>query len=121
MGRGRHAFICLPTFVNTVGETISGRLPDDLVRELDELGRAAGKTRSEMLREVVQKGVAVERIERALDGYRRRALSLGRASEMAGVPITAFLDELRRAGILLNTTREDLAEDLAWVKRAKRA
>lgn len=103
-----------------VGETVSGRLPDDLVRELDDLGRLTGKTRSETLRDVVQKGVAAERLERALDAYRRRAVSLGRASEMAGIPIAVFLDEMRRAGILLNYTREDLSEDLAWARRAKR-
>lgn len=103
-----------------MGETVSGRLPDDLVRDLDELGKLEGKSRSEILRDVVQKGIAAERLERALEAYRRRLASLGRASEMAGLPITVFLDELRRAGILLNYTREDLAEDLAWAKRARR-
>lgn len=101
-----------------MSETVSGRLPDDLVHELDALGDLTGKSRSEMLRDVVRRGLAAERLDRALEAYRRREVSLGRASEMAALPITVFLDELRRAGILLNYTHEDLAEDLAWAKRS---
>lgn len=97
---------------------ISGRLPADLVRELDQLGKLAGKTRSEILRDVVQRGVAAERLERALEAYRRRRVSLGRASELAGLPVTAFLDELRRAGILRDYDADDLRRDLEWAAKA---
>ena len=98
-------------------ETVSGRLPDELVKELDQLGKDMGMTRSEVLREVVSKGVAAERLERALDAYRRREVSLGRASQMAGIPITVFLDELKRAGILRNYDLDELRRDLAWAER----
>lgn len=99
-------------------ETVSGRLPDDLVRELDALGKLAGKSRSEMLRDVVQRGVAAERLERALESYRRGEASLGKASELAALPITTFLDEMRRAGILRSYDLDGLRRDLAWAERA---
>lgn len=101
-----------------MGETVSGRLPDDLVRELDALGKLAGKSRSEMLRDVVHRGLAAERLVRAQDAYRRREVSLGRASELAGLPITVFLDELRRAGILRSYDTDELRRDLAWAGQA---
>lgn len=101
-----------------MAETVSGRLPPDLLRELDRLGRLSGKSRSEILRDVVRRGVAAERLERALDAYRRREVSLGRASEMAGVPLTVFLDELRRAGILRDYDTEELRRDLEWAEHA---
>lgn len=101
-----------------MAHTVSGRLPPDLVRELDRLGKDAGKSRSEVLRDVVRRGVAAERLERALEAYRRREVSLGRASEMAGMPITVFLDELRRAGVLRDYDIDDLRRDMAWAKRA---
>ncbi len=97
-----------------MGETISGRLPDDLVQGLDELGRLTGKSRSEMLRDVVRRGIAAERLEQALEAYRRREVSLERASELAGVPITVFLDELKHAGILRNYDVHELRRDLMW-------
>jgi len=101
-----------------MAETVSGRLPDDLVRALDELGRSTGQSRSEMLRIVVQRGVAEVRLERGLDAYRRREVSLGRAAEIAGVHLTVFLDALRRAGIHLNYGLAELAEDMDWAERA---
>ena len=97
---------------------ISGRLPPELLRELDQLGKMAGKTRSEILRDVVKRGVAAERLERALEAYRRREISLGRASELAGLAVTVFLDELRQSGVLRDFDVEDLRRDLAWAKKA---
>jgi predicted HTH domain antitoxin len=101
-----------------VANSVSGRLPPDLLRDLDRLGKLAGKTRSEILRDVVRRGVAAERLERAMDGYRRRQLSLGRASELAGLPVTVFLDELRRAGILRDYGVDELRRDLEWARQS---
>ena len=101
-----------------MAHTISGRLPPDLLRELDRLRKDSGQSRSEVLRDVVRRGVAAERLERGLEAYRRREVSLGRASEMAGVPITGFLDELRRAGVLRDYDMDELRSDLAWARRA---
>lgn len=100
-----------------MGETVSGRLPDDVVAALDELGRASGRSRSEVLRDVVRRGVAAERIAQAIEAYRHRRASLGKATQMAGIPMGAFLDELRRVGILRDYDRTDLQEDLEWAAR----
>lgn len=101
-----------------MGETVSGRLSEDLVEGLDELGEATGRTRSEVLREVVQRGLIEARLERALDAYRRGEVSLGRASEMARVPITVLLDKLRAEGIQRSYDVEELERDLDWAEDA---
>jgi len=101
-----------------MAHTVSGRLPPDLLRELDSLGKRAGKTRSEILRDVVRRGVAAERLERALEAYRHRQVSLGRASELAGLPVTVFIEELRRAGILRDYHADELRSDLEWAGQA---
>lgn len=100
-----------------MGETVSGRLPDDVVAALDELGRASGRSRSEVLRDVVRRGVAAERVAQAIEAYRFRRASLGKATQMAAIPMGAFVDELRRAGILRDYDRTDLQEDLAWAAK----
>lgn len=97
-----------------MAETVSGRLPEDLVEALDEMGDATGRTRSEVLRDVVQRGVAEARLERGLEAYRRGEASLGRASRIADVPITVFLGELRNAGIPFQYGVADVEQDLAW-------
>jgi len=100
-----------------MAETVSGRLPPDLLRDLDRLGRASGKSRSQVLREVVQRGLAAALLDRGLEAYRRREATLGRAAEMAGLPVTAFIDELRRAGILRDYDTADLRRDLEWARQ----
>ena len=61
-----------------MGETVSGRLPDDVIAALDELGKAA---------------------------------------ELSGVPLGAFMDALRRAGLLRDYDASDVQDDLAWATR----
>lgn len=96
---------------------MSGRLPEDVVAALDELASATGRSRSDVLREVVRRGLAAERIAQAVEAYRHHRASLGKAAGMAGVPIGAFLDEIRRAGILRDYHAADAQEDLAWATR----
>lgn len=99
-----------------MGEIVSARLPEKLVEDLDALAASMEKSRSETLRKVLERGLAAERLETSLEAYRKGEVSIGRAAAISGRPITVFLEELRRAGILLNYTTEDLEEDLAWVE-----
>lgn len=99
-------------------ETVSVRLPSRLLRRVARLASEAGVSRSELLREVVQRGLAAKRLERGLDAYRRREVSLDRAADQAGVPVTVFLDEARRAGVLANYSPEELRRDLSWADAA---
>lgn len=100
-----------------MGETVSGRLPDDVVAALDELASATGRSRSDVLRDVVRRGVAAERIAQAIEAYRHHRASLGKAASMAGIPIGAFLDEIRRAGLLRDYHVADVQEDLEWATK----
>jgi predicted HTH domain antitoxin len=61
-----------------------------------------------------------DRLQQALNAYREGKISIGKASEIAGLPITIFLDELKRAGILLNYTKEDLMEDAKWARQSSK-
>lgn len=75
---------------------------------------ASFSSRCRLRRDVVQRGIAAERLARALEAYRRREVSLGRAAEMAHLPITVFMDEVARAGILRDYDVEDMRQDLEW-------
>lgn len=103
-----------------MGETVSGRLPSHLVEALDGLAQETGKTRSEVLRDVVEQGVAAERLDRAVEAYRTGQASIGRAAEIAGLPLTRFLDELkaRDLGIPLRYDLDDLDADMDWADHA---
>lgn len=100
-----------------MAETVSGRLPDDLAKDLTAWGRETGRSRSETLRDVVRKGLKADRLERALEAYRRREVSIGRAAQMAGLPLIVFMDEMKRAGVYLNYGVDDLHHDMDWAAR----
>lgn len=65
----------------SMDETVSVRLPNEVVEALDELGNETGRTRLEVLREVVQRGLVGARLERGLEAYRRGDASVGKANK----------------------------------------
>lgn len=99
-----------------MSSTASVRLPDDLLREVEELAQSMHTGRSDVLREAIREGVKRKRIEHALDLYRRGEVSLGKAASIAGRPIGLFLDDMKEHGVLLNYDVEDLEEDIAWAR-----
>ncbi len=52
----------------------------------------------------------------ALELYRENVVLLGRAAEIAGIPIREFMYELRRRGIPLNYDLEEFMKDIQMVK-----
>lgn len=95
-------------------ETVSVRIPTEMLRDLESLSGLAHESRSDVLRDVLHKGLARKRIELAILVYRAGGASLGRAREIAKVPLHQLLDEFRRAGVLRNYDLEDLRADLDW-------
>lgn len=97
-----------------MADTVSTRLDRDLMRDLGALQKESGRKRSELLREALRQGLRAIRVEEAVHRYAQREISLGRARELARMPLPDFLDALRKAGVALDYASEDLAEDLAW-------
>lgn len=74
------------------------------------------QSRSDVLRDVLNKGLERKKVEVALSAYKSGRVSLGRARELADIPLHRFLDELRQAGILQTYSLEDLRADLGWAE-----
>ena len=51
--------------------------------------------------------------------YRRDAVSLGRAAEIAGLGTPEFLNELQRRRIPINYDEDDLRQDLATLDKLR--
>ncbi len=52
----------------------------------------------------------------AIELYRERKVSLGKASQLAGLSVREFLYELRKRGIPINYTREEAEEDIRLIE-----
>lgn len=91
-------------------ETVSSRLNTDT---LDIFGEVLNEKRSEVVRELVEKGQKI----RAVELYKEKKVSLGLGSKMAGVSLGEFLDLLKLHNIDLNISKEDVQDALNAARR----
>ena len=52
----------------------------------------------------------------AIELYRERKVSLGKAAQLAGLGVREFLYELKKRGIPINYTREEAEEDIRLIE-----
>ncbi|AEA46506.1 UPF0175 family protein [Archaeoglobus veneficus] len=77
------------------------RLREDRIIEIDRIAKEEGKQPSEVLREIIEKGLREYKIEKAIEKYQRGLISQGAAAEEAGLTLQEFHQELRRRGYTL--------------------
>lgn len=97
-------------------ESVSVRVPTDLLRDLGALSETTHQSRSDVLREVLQLGLGAKRLKLALDQFQDRKVSVGRAAELAGIPLVEFLEHVKRVGLQFAYDADDLRQDLKWAR-----
>lgn len=96
-----------------MGKTMSIRMDEENYRFLNRLARDEKADLSKAVREVVYRG----RIMLAIERYKKGASSLGRAAELAGVPVGEMIALLSEYGVKSNLRKEDYLEGLANLER----
>ena len=91
-------------------DTVSSRLDTDA---LDLFSGVLNEKRSEVVRELVERGQKVKAVEL----YKEKRVSLGLASKLAGVSLGEFLDLLRLHNADLNITQEDVEDALKAARK----
>ena len=84
-----------------MGDKISIILSDDLKKEIDKLKELYNEEQSSFIRKLLWKSVIQEKLEYALKQYLEDKISIGKASEIAGISIWEMLDELNKRNITL--------------------
>lgn len=88
------------------------RLREDKIEEIERIAEEDGKQVSEVLREIVDRGLREYKIERAIERYQRGLLSQGAAAEEAGLTIQEFHQELKKRGFTLRVDLKLVEEEL---------
>ena len=94
-----------------MAETVSVRMDKPGLREIGEISRLEKKTRSTVLREVLENGIRGKKTEIALQRFRDNEATAWQAAKMAGMPLTQFLDILVQKGIDFHYGLKELKED----------
>lgn len=100
-----------------MAETISVRLEDKTVKELEKLRGQYKTARSEVLRLILEIGIKQLKIEKALQLLRERKISVGKAAELADISMYEILELMKEYDISYGYTLEDLGKDLKRFKR----
>lgn len=94
-------------------KTMSIRMDKENYEFLTELSKGEKGDLSKAVRELVYKG----RLMLAVERYKKGQASLGKAAELAGVPVGEMVTLLAEYGIKSNLEKEDYLEGLANLKK----
>lgn len=92
--------------------TKSVRLDQDEAADLAEFARLVGESEASVLKRALVRGLASERLHRALAAFLGGATS-SEAAEIAGLPRAVFLEEAANRGLRLAEDVTGLDDDLA--------
>src|SRR5437879_13874639 len=97
-----------------MAKTMSVRMDEDNYEFLRALSKDEKADLSQAVRELVCKG----RIMLAVERYRDQQASLGKAAELAGVPVGRMIEILDGYGVQSNLEEEDYVKALHNVRKA---
>ena len=100
-------------------KNIAARIPKELEEEIEIFMREKGIDKSSAIRKILEIGIIEWRKERAVELYRRRRVTLWKASYIAKISLREMIDELKNRNLPLNTTLEDIEEDILAAQKAE--
>ncbi len=92
-------------------ESISVRIPKEEMYEINRISEYENSNKSKILREILAKGIKQKKLEIALSKFQNSEASASKAAEIAGIPLTSFLDVLHKKGISFHYDLDDLKDD----------
>ena len=92
-------------------ETVSVRIDKPELMEIEKIAKLEKKTKSNVLREVLERGIKEKKLEIALEKFRNNEVTAWKAARIAHVPLTKFMDILVQNGIDFHYGVKELRED----------
>ena len=92
--------------------TISTRIEEKILSEIDELSKEKQMDRASLLRNLIVEGLSIERKKKVLSMYKERKVSLAKAAELLNIDLWQMIDLIKEESIYLDYSEEELKEDL---------
>ena len=100
-------------------KTISIRLPEQYLQEIEEACKLEVLDKGTMLRKLIGEALREYHIKKAFDLYSEGKISLWKAARMAGLTYRGALEELKKRNIPFKYEKEELAADIKWAMNEK--
>ena len=94
-----------------MAETVSVRIKNEELNEINKLSSIEKKNRSNVLREVLALGLKDKKLKLALEKFRNKEASIGKAARIAEIPLSQFMDVLVERNIDFHYGIKELEED----------
>ena len=82
---------------------------------LNKFSKEENRSKGDTLRELIVNG----RLMLAIKLYKEKKISIGKASELAGISISEMIDTLSKFGLSSNISSEDFKESLRTARKLK--
>src|SRR3989338_5370722 len=83
--KNRNLYIQVTTFVYNMAETVSVRIDKEELNEINNISKLEKKTKSNVLREVLEKGIKEKKLEIALAKFRSSEATAWKDARLAGI------------------------------------
>ncbi|MBS3096455.1 UPF0175 family protein [Candidatus Woesearchaeota archaeon] len=102
-----------------MAEGVVARVPVEIKKDIEFFAKREQTDKSTIIRKLLASAVRQKRLEYALHEYAERKVSLGKAAELAKIPISDFMVEAAKHHIPMNYSVESLEKDFKAALKSK--
>ena len=96
--------------------TVSTRIEERILSEIDELSKEKQMDRASLLRNLIVEGLSIEKKKKVLSMYKERKISMAKAAEILNIDIWQMIDIIKEENLYIDYTEEELKDDLKGLK-----
>ncbi len=100
-------------------ENIAARVPEAIVKDINYVAEEENTDKSKVIRELLSNAIKAKLADLALEKYAKREVSLGRAAELAKMPLADFMAKAAERKIPINYSVKSLEEDFKAAFKTK--
>ncbi|MBI1935645.1 UPF0175 family protein [Candidatus Woesearchaeota archaeon] len=100
-------------------ENIAARVSESVVHDIDYVAQEENTDKSKVIRELLSNAIKEKLLELALTKYSKRKVSLGRAAELAKMPLADFMLRAAERRISISYSLDSLEDDFRSALKAK--
>ncbi|MBI2147077.1 UPF0175 family protein [Candidatus Woesearchaeota archaeon] len=93
-------------------ESISARVPEAVGRDIDFFTKQEHTDRSTFVRKLLTEAIAEKKVDYALKKYQEKEITIGKAAEMARIPLRKMIQIAADKGIPFQYSAKDLEKDI---------
>lgn len=102
-----------------MGETVTTRVDDDTAKEIEFFAKKEKMDKSTITRRLLTRALEEERLDYALDRYKKGEITLGKAAEIAKKDLREMMVIAAKRSIPFQYSTKELKEDFRAAKKSK--